>query len=249
MMMAWFATAAMAMAGAKGADTQSEPPGIVRLSGERVQLVSRSGEVAVREISGRQAVVHATVRAWDRGCAFSSDDSGWRIEGPASADCSVVVLVELPSGMGLDLVLGAGDVSLTGGAAPASLQVGAGDVRIAGMRGALALDLGAGDVEGDALASLDVQVGVGDVAVTGLTGASRVAVGTGGVALGFESLPSGEIDVQVGVGDVLVDLPRGAEVDADVRAGVGSARVDVSTSSSASTRVHVQAAMGRAVVE
>ncbi len=114
----------------------------------------------------------------------------------------LVVTVWAPAGSRVTARTGAGDVTVHGRAARATLRTGAGTART-------------GDVDGD----VDITTGSGDVTVGAVTGRARIRTGSGAVTV---AALGGTTDVKAGSGDVTV-----GEVAADVgvRTGTGAVRV------------------------
>ena len=199
------------------------------------------GDIAVREGSGRTAVVNARIdgpgerptfevkrdgssvticaiyESTTR-CDAESYDSRWRRgERHASAD----LVVELPRGVRLLAATGNGDVETRGATSQVRASSGNGEVTVDGSGGRVNASSGNGDVEvRDAKGPVHASSGNGDITVNTTAGPVTASSGNGRIRVSMQSLAEeGNMSFSTGNGSIELSLP--ANLSADVSASVG----------------------------
>lgn len=117
--------------------------------------------------------------------------------------------LRIPAGLGLDIEVGVGDLSLEKLSADADIEIGVGDADIVYESGNLDLEIGVGDAEISAprerIRTVSAESGVGDVQ---LLDGKREVEGEGmvGHSLDWTGEGSATLEVESGVGDIEIRL-------------------------------------------
>jgi hypothetical protein len=160
------------------------------------------------------AEVQGGVLYLDDGC------DGWGI-------CSVEHVITAPADVQLDILVGSGDVEISGMKAGAAVETGSGDVRLQSLGGEALVIVGSGDVEGEdlSLRALECETGSGEVWLD-------------------YAVPPELTRIETGSGDVVLDLPEGI-YDLDLQTGSGDIDIDdIDDSASSENKIYVSTGSG-----
>jgi hypothetical protein len=189
-----------------------------------------------------------------------------RVTGPGARDGveqHVDLLIQLPTGMALELEHAAGSLAAEGAQSDVELGVGAGDVRAQDGQGRFEADTGSGDVSVlNQRGAVSVDTGSGQVAVERVEGTIEVDTGSGDVSI--KGSRGASFDVDTGSGSITVQ-DSSASLDMDTGSGnitaqglvagklmhfdTGSGGVSVRGDLSALRDVDIDAASGGVVLE
>lgn len=219
--------------------------------GTTLRIFSFSGDITVRETSGRTARVHGVTRNGDGGdvrytadgqgrggavliCALRStgectdegvrDRGSWRRNSRLRAD----FVVELPRGVELRVGTGNGKVGVDGADANVHASSGNGEVRVGA--GAERVNASSGNgavlVEG-ARGPVEASSGNGRVTVRTAAGPVTASSGNGNIDVSMASLrASGDMRFSSGNGSVTLTLPAGFSGEVDASTGNGGFQSD-----------------------
>ena len=131
-----------------------------------------------------------------------------------------------------------------------SLKIGAGDINITKIEGNLAYKLGSGSLKAEGLfKKVSGSSGSGDVELKGLTGRATFKVGSGNLEITYKKIPEeGSFDVKAGSGNVNLYLPKGSEIQADLKAGSGKISNEFAQSSKGKFNVSMRAGSGNLTI-
>jgi len=201
-----------------------------------VSVENTSGEVTITAFDGAKATVAATKNKFSDKCKMTVDRSGnklvLKVEKTSSLfkseECDVDFDVKVPKTVDLDLVVGSGNLSITG------------------IEGALAFKVGSGNTSADgAFKTINGKSGSGKVDLKGLTGGGELKSGSGTIDLKFATSPlKGEFDIKSGSGNMTILFPKGSSVKTSYHAGSGKLINELGDNPSAPFSVSVKSGSG-----
>ena len=210
-------------------------------SGSWLRVRTMTGDIEVREGSGRAAVVRArhsgtgetptfevkrdgssvticAIYEHTKRCDAEGYESEWRRSGRRHASANFTV--ELPRGVKLVAATGNGDVATRGATDEVKASSGNGEVTVAGSGGRANASTGNGDVEvSDARGPVRASSGNGDIVVNTSAGPVTASSGNGRIRVQMAALAEeGNMNFSTGNGSIDLTLP--ANTSADIEAHV-----------------------------
>lgn len=201
-----------------------------------VSVLDHSGKVTISKIDGSKAIVTTTKNKFSDKCKMTEEKSGNQLvlkveKGPGfmdSDECDVDFEIKVPKTVDLELMLGSGNIKITG------------------IEGALSYKMGSGDLTAEgAFKKVDGKAGSGNVSMKGLNGPGEFRSGSGDLKLSYSSVPTtGEVNIRAGSGDATVSFPKGSKIKTDFKAGSGKLTNELGDNPSASFAVSMKAGSG-----
>ncbi len=145
--------------------------------------------------------------------------------------CSIDYIVHVPTGTGVNLNSGSGDVMLAGDLGAIVAETGSGDI----------------SVEGSGNGRVSLRAGSGDIAASDLASGQVVGhTGSGSMAIDFANPPT-DVALDAGSGDISVQVPQGTyAVSGD--SGSGDREVGVALNQSSTKRIDIRTGSGDVTV-
>jgi hypothetical protein len=199
---------------------------------ERLEVRTSSGSVDITPASDGRVRVQTRSRYGLRAPALEQRDEGGtlRLDADCAAYdtiCSVDYVIAVPSGLGVVVRTGSGDIAVSGSSAAVSAHTGSGSVTVDGVTGDVDLKTGSGSVRGRGVTSE----------------AANARTGSGDIDLEFLDPPL-DVRAQTGSGDVTLDLPGDQAYAVDLDTGSGDQTVDVDVSSRSPHKVRGRTGSG-----
>jgi DUF4097 and DUF4098 domain-containing protein YvlB len=199
-------------------------------------IQNTSGKTTVSTVDGPQAIVEYTKNTFSDKCSLLIEKKNTTLVLQvkksgffSDADCDIDFNVKVPKAINLDLLVGAGKLSVTG------------------TQGDLNFTLGRGDIVADgSFRKIDGKAGSGTVEIKGLTGGGELKTGSGKINLTFakEEILKGELSLKTGSGDATLMFPKSAKIKTNYRAGSGKLVSELSENPDADFEVSMRAGSG-----